>query len=282
MNILFNNDELMQLITNLHTLTGIRASIFDFSGGNVCLTTLQTPFCEKMNACPEGHRRCVDCDVQAMKHCAGGSDVYFYRCHAGVCEAIVPILSDGSPIAYLVFGQLLDDTPMDKQWERTRKALDWFPGGAEQLREDFYRFHQYSTEQINAYADILKALASYIHLSGMIQPAEYTELQRLEIYLDRHYMEKLSLATISAALNISRTKLCSMAKRLSGGKTLSAMIAERRVTAAKRMLMRTDAPISAVAESVGITDYNYFTKIFRSVTGMTPTAFRKQHRHNPS
>ena len=69
-------------------------------------------------------------------------------------------------------------------------------------------------------ADILKALASYIHLSGMIQPAEYTELQRLEIYLDRHYTEKLSLATISAELNISRTKLCSMAKRLSGGKTL--------------------------------------------------------------
>jgi len=58
------------------------------------------------------------------------------------------------------------------------------------------------------------------------------------------------------------------------------MIAERRVSAAKTLLMRSDAPISTVAESVGITDYNYFTKIFRSVTGTTPSAFRKLHRHN--
>ena len=48
----------------------------------------------------------------------------------------------------------------------------------------------------------------------------------------------------------------------------------------KLLLMKSDAPISTVAESVGITDYNYFTKIFRSVTGVTPSHFRKLHRHN--
>ncbi len=34
-------------------------------------------------------------------------------------------------------------------------------------------------------------------------------------------------------------------------------------------------PISAVGETVGISDYNYFSKVFRSATGMTPSAFRK-------
>ena len=118
------------------------------------------------------------------------------------------------------------------------------------------------------------------YLAGMIQATEYTDLQRLEIYLDQHYMEKLSLASISSALGISRTKLCTLAKRLSGGKTLSQMIAERRVSAAKLLLTRTDKPIAVVAESVGITDYNYFTKIFRSVTGVTPSRFRKLHRRD--
>ena len=69
-------------------------------------------------------------------------------------------------------------------------------------------------------------------------------------------------------------------KRLSGGKTLSRMIAERRVAAAKLLLLRSNTPISAVAESVGITDYNYFTKVFRSITGMTPSAYRNQNRRN--
>ena len=280
MNILFNNDELLRLLNNLYTLTGIRANIYDFSGKDICLTTDHIPFCSRINACPEGHERCLACDANAVKHCTGKDSIYLYRCHAGLCEAIIPIYSDGMPVAYLAFGQHLDSSPIEEQWKRTRSTLNWFPDGADSLKEDFFSLPRYSDEEISACAEILKALASYIHLSGMIQTTEYTDLQRLELYLDQHYMEKLSLATISADLNISRTKLCSLAKRLSGGKTLSHMIAERRVTAAKRLLMKSDVPISNVAESVGITDYNYFTKIFRSVTGMTPSAFRKLYRHN--
>jgi len=280
MNILFNNDELLQLLNNLYVLTGIRANIYDLNGKDICLTDDHIPFCSLINADPEGHARCLACDAQAVKHCTGKDSIYFYRCHAGLCEAIIPIYSDGMPVAYLAFGQHLDSTSVRLQWERTRATLDWYPGGADALEEEFFALRQYTPQQIAACAEILKALASYIHLSGMIQTSEYTDLQRLELYLDRHYMEKLSLATLSAALNISRTKLCTLAKKLSGGKTLSHMIAERRVAAAKQLLMKSDAPISVVAESVGITDYNYFTKIFRSVTGVTPSAFRKQHRHN--
>ena len=280
MNILFNNEELLHLINNLYTLTGIRANIYDFNGRDICLTDDHIPFCGLINANPDGHARCLACDAQAVKHCTGKDSIYFYRCHAGLCEAIIPIYSDGMPVAYLAFGQHLDSTPLLLQWERTRDTLDWYPGGAEALKEEFFALHQYTPEQISACAEILKALASYIHLSGMIQTSEYTDLQRLELYLDQHYMEKLSLSTISAALNISRTKLCTLAKKLSGGKTLSHMIAARRVAAAKQLLTKSDTPISVVAESVGITDYNYFTKIFRSVTGVTPSTFRKQHRHN--
>ena len=50
--------------------------------------------------------------------------------------------------------------------------------------------------------------------------------------------------------------------------------------AAKSLLLQNDLPISAVADAVGISDYNYFSRVFRSVTGMTPRDFRKKRRHN--
>lgn len=280
MNILFNNDELLRLITNLYTLTGIRANIFDLNGKDICLDDAHMPFCERINACEEGHARCVNCDAREAARCVGRETVHFYRCHAGICEAILPICSDGMPLAYLVFGQYLDTTSVEAQWVRTRATLDWYPGDLEELYRDFQAFRQYSAQEIAAYAEILKALASYIHLAGMIQTTEYSDLQRLDLYLEQHYMEKISLATISQELNISRTRLCALAKRLSGGKTLSRIIAERRVAAAKLLLLRGDTPISEVAESVGISDYNYFTKIFRTITGVTPSAFRNQYRLN--
>lgn len=278
MNILFDGEQLLRLLTDLRVLTDIRANIFDAHGKDIQITEDHVPFCRLINAVPEGHARCEACDARAVVRCSKQKKAYHYRCHADICEVLLPIHNGGEPIAYMVFGQLLDEKPLEEQWKRTRKTLDWYPGDMEELKAAFFEFKQYSRKQLAAYSDLLEAMASYINLQGIIRAAEHTDLQKLENYLDQHYMEKLSLASISADLNIGRTKLCALAKELSGGNTLSQIIAQRRVDAAKAMLLRSSAPISMVAEAVGISDYNYFSKVFRSITGMTPSAFRKKHR----
>ena len=124
----------------------------------------------------------------------------------------------------------------------------------------------------------MEALSAYIQLKGMILATEQSDAQKLALYLEEHYMDRLSLASISKHLHIGRTKLCALAKDLSGGHTLSYLIAQKRVNAAKRLLTQSNLPISVIAEQVGISDYNYFSKVFRSVTGTTPSAFRKALR----
>lgn len=278
MNILFDQEQLLGLVTNLYVLTGMAANILDPQGRDINLFGSHPPFCRAVNDNPEGHARCVACDAWKVKHYSADRGFQFYRCHAGICEAVMPLYDKSNPLAYLIFGCFLDDSPMEEQWERTRATLDWYPGGGEVLRDAFFRFRQYSPQELKAYAELLEALASYIQLKGMIQTTEKTELQKLELYLDQHYMDKLSLESISAQLHIGRTKLCRLAKELSGGRTLSHMIAQRRIDAAKTLLLQSDLPIAAVAESVGISDYNYFSRVFRSVTGTTPRAFREHGR----
>lgn len=202
----------------------------------------------------------------------------FYRCHAGICEAVMPLYDRTHPLAYLVFGCFLDESPVEEQWEQSRQRLAWWPEGPDALRDAFFQFRRYSARELSAYAELLEALASYIQFKGMIQATEQTDLQKLDLYLKQHYMEKLSLASISEALHIGRTKLCALAKELSGGHTLSYLIAQRRIAAAKGLLMQSSLPISEIGEAVGISDYNYFSKIFRNVTGITPSSFRKQSR----
>ncbi len=279
MNILFDQEKLLRLLTNLYIFTGIAANILDPQGRDINLFEGHPPFCRAMNALPEGHERCVRCDAWKIRTYSADSGFQFYRCHAGICEAVMPLYEKSHPLAYLVFGCFLDDSPMDQQWERTRSALNWYPGGADALKSAFFQFRQYSSGELKAYAELLEALAAYIQLKGMIQATEQTDLQKLELYLDQHYMEKLSLESISQELQIGRTKLCRLAKQLSGGETLSYLIARRRIDAAKDLLLRSDLPISAVAEEVGISDYNYFSRVFRSVTGATPRDYRKASRH---
>ena len=278
MNILFDEERLRKLIANLNILTGVPANILDLSGRDINLFRGHPPFCRAVNDLPEGHRRCVACDQCKIHRYQAESGFQHYRCHAGICEALMPLYNKQNPLAYLVVGCYLDDTPMEEQWACTRSLLDWWPDGPDALKDAFFQFRQYSKAEIQAYTETLEALSSYIQLKGMILTAEQPDLQKLELYLDQHYMEKLSLESISQHLHIGRTKLCSLAKELSGGRTLSYLITQRRIEAAKRLLLQSSMSISAVGETVGVSDYNYFSKVFRSATGMTPSAFRKNCR----
>ncbi|MBD5150105.1 MAG: helix-turn-helix domain-containing protein [Oscillibacter sp.] len=280
MNILFDQKQLLELLTNLYVFTGMAANILDPQGRDINLFEGHPPYCKAINALPEGHARCVACDSWKIRSYSAARGFQFYRCHAGVCEAVMPLYDRNHPLAYLVFGCFLDESPVEEQWEQARTRLDWYPGGPDALKDAFFQFRQYSAAELKAYSELLEALAAYIQLKGMIQATEQTDLQRLERYLDEHYMEKLSLESISGELRIGRTKLCRLAKELSGGETLSHLIAQRRIGAAKTLLLQNDLPISAVAEAVGISDYNYFSRVFRSVTGLTPRDFRKKWRHN--
>ncbi|MCI9310205.1 MAG: helix-turn-helix domain-containing protein [Lawsonibacter sp.] len=278
MNTLFDEEQLRRLIANLKILTGVPANILDPEGRDINLFRGHPPFCRAINDLPEGHERCIACDQCKIRHYTAERGFQFYRCHVGICEAVMPLYDRKNPLAYLAVGCYLDDSPMEEQWEHTRSLLDWWPGGPDSLKEAFFQFRQYSQQEVQAYAETLEALSAYIQLKGMILATEQTDAQKLALYLDEHYMEKLSLASISRHLHIGRTKLCAIAKELSGGETLSYLIARRRIDAAKRLLLQSNMPISAVAESVGISDYNYFSKVFRSMTGTTPSTFRKKVR----
>lgn len=277
-NALFDEEQLRKLIANLDILTGLPANILDTQGRDLCLFSGHPPFCKAINAVPEGHRRCVECDAWKVGSYDSDGGFQYFRCHAGICEAVMPLFDKRWPLAYLVFGCYLDDSPIEEQWDRTAALLDWYSGSLDELHEAFLQLHQRSEREIQAYAETLEALADYIRLKKMILTAEESDLQRLERYLDQHYMEKLSLESISKALHIGRTKLCTLARELSGGRTLSHLIAHRRIDAAKLLLLQSSQPISAIAEAVGIADYNYFSRVFRSGTGMTPSEFRKNGR----
>ena len=278
MNTLFDEEQLRKLIATLNILTGLPANILDPEGRDINLFQGHPPFCRAVNDLPEGHERCTNCDRWKTKNYTADRGFQFYRCYLGICEAIIPLYDKKNPLAYLIFGCYLDDTPIQEQWEYTRARLDWWPGGPDALKDAFFQFRQYSPQEIQAYAETLEALSAYIQLRGMILAAEQTDAQKLALYLDEHYMEKLSLDSISRQLHIGRTKLCAIAKELSKGETLSWLIAQRRINAAKRLLLQSNLPISAVAEEVGISDYNYFSKVFRSITGTTPSAYRKKVR----
>lgn len=278
MNVFYNSEKLMALISNMHELSGIWINIHELSGEDIQIRNQHTDFCRTINSTSEGHTRCASCDAQAAEICCKLKRPYHYRCHAGICETLIPIFDSGEVISYLGFGQVLDETPLEEQWQYTRKTLSWYQDDLEDLREKFFSIRQYSQKKELALTEILQALVSHVQSDGAVSLTKFTDIQFLENYLSRHYTEKLTLKRISDDLGFGTTKLCSLAKSLSNGHSLTWLIAQYRINAAKKLLSSSDKPISEIALLIGYEDYNYFTKVFKNIVGITPSHYRNTVR----
>jgi len=62
--------------------------------------------------------------------------------------------------------------------------------------------------------------------------------------------------------------------KLSLGKTASEAIEERRILEAKRLIKFSGLSIKEIAFELGYEEHSYFTKVFKKITGCTPTEFK--------
>ena len=99
--------------------------------------------------------------------------------------------------------------------------------------------------------------------------------QRLvHAYIEVHYMEDLSVQDMSERFNYSEAYFCKRFKQ-TYGKSFVSYLTEYRIERAKELLRTESISIRAAGKAVGYPDPNYFAKVFRRVTGKSPSDYRQ-------
>ena len=98
-------------------------------------------------------------------------------------------------------------------------------------------------------------------------------VQKTIIAIESELSSPLSLTYLSNMQNVSAGYLSAIFKKETG-KTLSGFIIEKRIDYAKHLLETTALQIQSVALHSGILDVQYFSKLFKKHTGMTPKDYR--------
>ena len=93
-------------------------------------------------------------------------------------------------------------------------------------------------------------------------------------YLDKNYMEDLSVTDIATHFNMSTSYFAHFFKEY-GQKSVIEYVNETRIMHAKNFLEKEEIPISEIALRVGFSDINYFSRKFKAITGITPTEYKK-------
>ena len=99
-------------------------------------------------------------------------------------------------------------------------------------------------------------------------------VRKTVLMIDADLSADLSLGTIAAAQNVSSGYLSTIFKKETG-KTVSEYIREKRIRAAQKLLSTTHLQVQTIALHCGILDVQYFTKLFKKTTGMSPKEYRE-------
>jgi len=121
------------------------------------------------------------------------------------------------------------------------------------------------------------ASTSYeFHRRSMFQ---YLEVAKAVDHIKQHYQEKVPIPSLAELCQMTPRRFSEQFKEVLG-LTPQTFVVLVRVHYACLELLRTDAPLAAVAEAAGFYDHSCFTRQFTKHMGMTPTAYRQRYDVN--
>lgn len=101
------------------------------------------------------------------------------------------------------------------------------------------------------------------------------KVHQLEQLIEIHYKTHKLPRDYARLMHITTKHLNRITKETIG-KTASALITERIILEAKRLLIYSKNSYSETAWDLGYPDYAYFSRLFKSKTGVTPSQFQKE------
>lgn len=134
-----------------------------------------------------------------------------------------------------------------------------------------------NSKNFNQIANLWDEMAySYCKLVKEHASKGYSPLvQNIVLHIDANLSESLTLSSMAVRFNVNASYLSSLFKK-DTGLTFTEFVNRKRVERAKHLLESTSHQIQSISVICGIPDTNYFIKIFKKNTGLTPKQYREE------
>jgi len=286
--------EMLELIQEL---SGVRTVIYDHrrfterAGRRRIPRALQghrSGFCRGLRVTARGDAACVASDVEEATREAGRlGKPYLHTCHAGLIEAVFPVVFRGEQVATVFCGQAaMDGCPAaDPAWLRRRaRRLGASPRRATREYAALPRVGKRRLLQIGRLLfNALNYLAESEGRAGLERALllhRHPVVREAMAFADGHFGEPVGLRQAAAQCSVAPEHLSRMFHRVAGV-TFSEYLTRRRMERARELLRGTGLRMSQIAGQCGYAHQSYFGRKFKRDTGLTPREYRARHRRAP-
>ncbi|MNI60178.1 Transcriptional activator NphR [compost metagenome] len=161
-------------------------------------------------------------------------------------------------------GQLLLELGgMSAEWEQ-RELAAWQAVPRQETIQDLLLFTEGYLQQVCTW------------VQGKRSGKASETIARVRRLIESRYAENLTVADIAAGVYLSPTYVRLLFKQETG-ETLFEYLTKVRIEQAKLLLKDPQNKFYEVCYAVGYTDPSHFSKLFKKMTGYTPSAYREQH-----
>ena len=141
--------------------------------------------------------------------------------------------------------------------------------------------HGYTPRQMlhasHALAHLLAVMVRHRHESWREEPDTRQKISRTLAYMKQHLDQPLSLDTLAALAGLSRSRYTALFREQTGYPPIG-YFNRLRMHRACQWLDTANLSVKAVAARLGYEDPLYFSRVFRSVTEMSPVEYRRARK----
>lgn len=207
--------------------------------------------------------------------------------HQGTCNILVMSFSCGSSLMSHFRKKIFTLEKSSQKLlslflEEAKDALGEIPNRIDDTSAlDFSHARQGSVQLLQCY--LVEFLFSLLRCSeASVKPMERTpagriaesqQAEAIETYILEHVCLPASLEPICQEFSMSRTYLCRVFKEGTGRSPIDFWI-EQKIKEAKKLIRQDEMNITQIAEMLGYTSIHHFSRMFKRLTGLSPTAYK--------
>jgi AraC-like DNA-binding protein/ligand-binding sensor protein len=237
------------------------------------------PFCVELTRTEAGCRLCIE--MQSRLTTPGTTDSRTDVCRAGLTDSAVPVRLGQQTIGFLQTGQIAQKQLKRGAFRQLMKWLEEAGAHPDQraLEKAYFDTPLLGEKQYEAMVRLLEVFAQHLSLAAeqlatQQDNAEPPLVKRARQFIEEHQGEDIALADVARAVHASTFHFCKMFKKATG-MTFTHYLSLVRVARAKKLLANPQLRISEIAYEVGFNSLTHFNRMFRKMTGESPTAYRE-------
>jgi AraC-like DNA-binding protein/ligand-binding sensor protein len=241
----------------------------------------ENPFCALL---AKDSHSCAAClRVQDAIGKQKGIQAHTVFCFAGLCDTAVPVRVGDLKIGLLQTGQVFLKKPSRRGFRKAARQLIELGSSVnlQKLEDAYFHSQVLSPKQYQSAVRLLKIFGQHLSVAAndlilRERAGEPTSVHKAREYIEQHQGEKISLSAVARAVNISSYYFCRTFKKATG-LNFTEYLSRVRVGKAKNLLINPNLRVTEIAYAIGFQSLPHFNKMFKTFTGMSPTAFRKHH-----